>query len=314
MPDTCIACGSRTFGKIKKVDAKDGKPIYLSTCEACGLVQLCDVPDETDLSRFYREEYRKSYRKSDTPKPRHIFRAGHLASERLSRLNAHVAPGKRLLDVGAGGGEFVYLAGQAGFDAMGVDPSSGYLEFARTQYGVNVLNDGYNSAQIKGTFDVVTLFHVLEHLPDPKTTIRDLSLRLNTGGILFIEVPNLGSKNVSPSNMFFKAHISYFSPNSLQLLVMDLFDVVEENDGRVLQMVLRKKDDDLGLNEKDDLKTKSQKYSQDRLSKIGYREYLANGGWMSFFSSAKRIFREKRGTAGRTARSILDDFHRAKPH
>jgi len=111
MSDICIACAGRTSGKTQKADAKDGTPVLLSCCESCGLVQLSDVPDQEELAQFYRDEYRKTFKNTDTPKPHHIFRAGVSAAERLSLLKPHVVPGQRLLDVGAGGGEFSYLAG-----------------------------------------------------------------------------------------------------------------------------------------------------------------------------------------------------------
>jgi len=191
-----------------------------------------------------------------------------------------------------------------------VDLSSGYLEFARKQYGLTVVNEGYDSDKITGLFDVITLFHVLEHLPDPKKTIQDLYDKLKPGGLLFIEVPNLGAKSATPANMFFKAHISYFTHKSLRLLTSDSFDVVQENDGRFLQMLLRKKATAGQSEDSSAAKAESYRFSQERLAKIGYVEYVLNGGLVAIFRTAKRMLGERIGSRGRDAKAILDDLSR----
>lgn len=79
---------------------------------------------------YYSTEYRQDYKNTYTPKPKHVFRAGNLALKRIKFLqNSGVSKG-RLLDLGAGGGEFTYLSGQMGFESEGMEPNIGYSTYA----------------------------------------------------------------------------------------------------------------------------------------------------------------------------------------
>lgn len=302
----CMLCKA-TEADIHPVrDAKDGRPIEIALCRSCGHVQLADRPDLATLQAFYGSDYRKTYRKADAPKPRHVFRAGRDASERLARLMAHVTPGARLLDIGAGGGEFVYLAGQRGLRAQGIDPSSGYLEFARENYGVEMRAIGVEALDPAERYDVITLFHVLEHLPAPREAIEAAAVHLDEGGLLYIEVPDLCAKDTTPTNLWFKAHLSYFTEETLRLIVEERFEILDSSSGRVLTMILRKRPAPQPLADLQARHAAAIDLSRRRIREKTFGEYLLNGGLLSPVASAARILREARGTRGRSAREILD--------
>ena len=75
------------------------------------------------------------------------------------------ASGKELLDVGAGGGGFLYYAQKNGFNVSGVEPSSSAVTFINKKYGLNVCSCTIKDIRNK-SFDVITYFHVLEHIDD----------------------------------------------------------------------------------------------------------------------------------------------------
>jgi 2-polyprenyl-3-methyl-5-hydroxy-6-metoxy-1,4-benzoquinol methylase len=104
---------------------------------------------------------------------------------RLRRLGA--APGARVLDVGAGRGRFVATARAAGLDAHGLEPSARGLAAA----GPHVAPGGVDD--VAGTWDAITLWHVLEHLDDPAGALTRLAGHLRPGGVLLVGVPNLDS-------------------------------------------------------------------------------------------------------------------------
>lgn len=300
----CVFCGSGRCSTYPTRDAKDGKPLTIAACLDCGLVQLRDLPDDSALSRFYATDYRQEYRKAAQPKPRHIYNAGLAAQRRLDLMAPWVQPGQKLLDIGAGGGEFVYLATRRGLEAEGIDPNGGYLDFARAAYGVPLRLAEVADLQGRARFDVITMFHVLEHLAHPADVVAQVHYLLLDGGIFVVEVPNFGSPALAPGNVFFKAHITYFTPPSLQLLMADRFETLMVEADKVLYAVFRKlpqRGAETGT-----LAAQSAALSQERLRQRGYGEYLRSGGFASAFRSLGKRLRIARAVRDKTARQILD--------
>jgi SAM-dependent methyltransferase len=107
---------------------------------------------------------------------------------RLALVRALAAPPARLLDAGAGRGRFVAAARAAGYDASGIEPSG------RGAGAANVEPATIEEATVApGSLDVVTLWHVLEHLEDPGAALAGIASWLRPGGGLLIGVPNLAS-------------------------------------------------------------------------------------------------------------------------
>lgn len=103
----------------------------------------------------------------------------------------------RLLDVGCGNGDFLEVARQAGWQAQGVDPDPVAAATARSR-GFDVRVGGIDALQDQsGTFDMVTLCHVIEHVPDPPAVLASARSLLKPGGRLWIETPNLDSIGAS---------------------------------------------------------------------------------------------------------------------
>jgi SAM-dependent methyltransferase len=124
---------------------------------------------------------------------------------RVNFIKKFVAQGS-LLDIGAGSGDFVAVAVQNGFQAVGVEPTPRSCEFAEEKFGVKVYNGVLEScAELKGKkFDVITLFHVFEHVEQPHELLENLKLFLNDGGIIYIEVPNTQSLTAKLIDVYFR--------------------------------------------------------------------------------------------------------------
>jgi len=113
---------------------------------------------------------------------------------RLAFVRAAVAPPARLLDAGAGRGRFVAAARAAGYAARGLEPSARGVAAGRDRYGVTLEPVGIEDAVVQdGTLDVVSLWHVLEHVEDPDAAVARIAAWLRPGGALVVGVPNLGS-------------------------------------------------------------------------------------------------------------------------
>jgi SAM-dependent methyltransferase len=125
-----------------------------------------------------------------------VEQASDLRTTFRQRLRYLPEPGqaKRLLDVGAAAGYFVEQARAAGWDAEGLEPSRWASAYAREQLRVPVAEGTLESAAIApASFDVVTFWEVIEHVPSPRDFLADVARVLKPGGSLFLSTPDSGS-------------------------------------------------------------------------------------------------------------------------
>ena len=104
------------------------------------------------------------------------------------------AKSRKMLDVGCAGGAFLVAARDAGFDVQGIEPSHWLGEYGRKSYGLNV-RQGILMPGVfpDGTFDVVTVWDVIEHVPDPHSLLETVHAALKPEGYLWVSYPDAGS-------------------------------------------------------------------------------------------------------------------------
>jgi SAM-dependent methyltransferase len=227
----CPVCAGTAFETVGATD-RHGKPLQTALCDSCGMVFTNPRPNREELEAFYREAYRMAYKGAWRPSPRHLLRAGLVAMERLRMLQPFLSPGMRVHDLGSGGGELLYLLRQAGHEVSGTEPNEGYGCFARDELGLPVQIGGYEQAAVaSGSQDLVTMFHVLEHLARPVEALRHVLSWVRPGGRLLVEVPNVLSASQWPRSRFHLAHLLNFSPSTLAMagrragwIVLDQFN------------------------------------------------------------------------------------------
>lgn len=239
----CKLCDSDNIYSIEVIDHKQNSEFPISICKQCGLVQQTHIPSSEELRLYYSHNYRIDYKKTYTPKLKHIRRAGLVALDRINFLkNCHVVISDycKLIDIGAGGGEFVYIAKKNGFDAIGIEPNHGYSDFAKKEYDVEIITCMLDDL-MELSADIVTIFHVFEHMADPLAVIKKMSDVLKKDGLLFVEVPNILQDDSSPRNRFFKAHLYYYSKHTLIACASKYFEVIKVDDNGNLRILFRKK-------------------------------------------------------------------------
>ncbi len=166
---------------------------------------------------FYEDDYRVSYKGAYSPKPKHIFRAGNVALSRYRKIERLLLNPLVILDVGSGGGEFSYLLHAIGHNVKGIEPNKGYAEYSILEYGLNVQVGFVQDAILpEAGFDLITIWHVLEHTENPCAVLSKLQTLLKPQGVLVIEVPNIEAICQSPKSTFHEAHIFNFNAATLQ--------------------------------------------------------------------------------------------------
>jgi SAM-dependent methyltransferase len=167
---------------------------FLRRCTRCGLMYLNPRPEEEELSRYYQDDYQvfvHSNERNISALRRWINRYGIRSRVRMIVK----AQGKgRLLDVGCASGVFLdEMRKRPGWEVCGLEPGSA-AETARQFFGLNVFSGFLPDAHYPSDyFDAVSLWDVLEHIPDPLGYLQEIKRILKPGGTLALRVPDAGS-------------------------------------------------------------------------------------------------------------------------
>lgn len=199
----------------------------LVRCQSCSHVFTATAGD-ADLSELYASE---QYELVDTRQS--LF--GRLIAFDVKAALRHLTKvkppqkGASLMDFGCGKGVFLHFAMLHGWQVKGIETAPRRAAFARSTYGLDVTTDDYAGGMVRGgPFDVVTLFHVLEHLPNPKALLTSLvQSNLKDGGILVVEVPRFDSLQSGIAGHTWihldpPRHLSHFTTASLSQMMRDL--------------------------------------------------------------------------------------------
>ncbi len=154
-------------------------------CEACEFIFLNPIP--MDLGRYYPTNYYEVPRSSAEL----ADRAEKLQQWKLDAVTRLVGAG-RLLEIGPAYGLFAFLAKRAGFDVTAIEMDSRCCSFLRETVGINVVESADTVAELKKLpgFDVIVMWQVIEHLPDPWAVLTAAAERLAPNGILILDTPN----------------------------------------------------------------------------------------------------------------------------
>jgi SAM-dependent methyltransferase len=230
-PTHCPACGADAlvaWGTAPAAEPGLG-PIALLHCDRCASA-VTDAPPAVELRDAGAYATRRP-RLAGVASP--LLRA--FDRTRLRLLRPVVPPPARLLDAGAGRGRFVATARAAGYDATGLEPSERGVAAAAEVYGVHLVRAEVEDAPITpGSFDAVSLWHVLEHVEDPRAAMAAIARWLRPGGVLVVGVPNLASVQARVGgrrwyHLDLPRHRTHFTPAGLRaLLDASGFDVLRE--------------------------------------------------------------------------------------
>lgn len=221
---------SNFFIKVKDFTVSN-EEFDLGFNEKFQCLETIPQPALEKLGSYYESEDYISHTdasKSFVDKLYHIVKK--YALQKKVQLVKKNTSGNSILDVGCGTGDFLKVCQEQNFNVLGVEPNEKARNLAEMKLG-NSTDIFSNLFQIDSKkFDVITMWHVLEHVPDLETYIEKLTSLLNPGGILIIAVPNYKSYDAKYYKQFWAAydvprHLWHFSKKSIKkLFTGDKFD------------------------------------------------------------------------------------------
>ena len=230
--NSCIICGSNNIFRV--LVTKDftitQESFEIWECGNCSLRFTQDAPRKESIGRYYHSENYISH--SDTRKGLlnslyHLVRKFTLEGKRkLVQKHVHITKGD-LLDFGCGTGAFLHTMQESRWEVKGVEPDDSARKNAATLYHLNIEPPekifGWPPAQ----FDVITLWHVLEHVYELRQYLETLNHLLKPEGRIFIAVPNYTSADAKYYGDGWAAydtprHLYHFSPAAMKRLLDEM--------------------------------------------------------------------------------------------
>jgi SAM-dependent methyltransferase len=225
----CPVCGSADIKEV--LSAKDytvsGEEFAVMECATCSLRFTQDVPDAASIAPYYKSEEYISHTNTSKGLVNSLYQSVRKRTLKQKRKLVEKETGitkGNMLDLGAGTGAFVNEMKQAGWAVTGLEPDPDARKVAKELYGIDLEDTSLFYQLTDGTFDAITMWHVLEHVHDLQGYITKLKSLLKEKGKLIIAVPNYTSKDAARYEEHWAAydvprHLYHFSPKSMQVLI-----------------------------------------------------------------------------------------------
>jgi len=221
----CPSCASKTL--VPYLQAKDWlvtkETFTLVLCPACDLVFTNPRPDENQIGKYYQSEEYVSHTNKSAGLIGILYQQvrAHTLNKKLALITKLNNGEGTLLDVGCATGHFLEICKKAGWQVQGTEPDAGARQVA-IQKGLPVA-ETIEELQTQGSFTVVTLWHVLEHMHTLRASLQKIAALLAPEGTLIIAVPNRRSADAMHYGADWAAydvprHLSHFSQAALSRL------------------------------------------------------------------------------------------------
>ena len=224
--DTCPICSSdKLIPHMQVTDIPySGETYAVEICQDCSFAFTQDAPTEENMGKYYNFDNYMSHAdatESVVDKLYHKVR-DWMFVRKEKWIKGHIN-GKSILDLGAGTGYFVNYMQTQGYEITGVEPEPGARKTAAEKLGIELQSMEAIEEFEAGTFDAITMWHVLEHIHEIDNYFEGINKLLKKEGVLFIAVPNYTSAAKKAYQEYWNGwdvpkHLWHFSPASMETL------------------------------------------------------------------------------------------------
>ena len=220
----CLICNSSQTNPflVCKDHTVSRETFSIVQCNSCGFKFTNPRPEETKLGDYYKSENYVSH--SNTKKgfinSTYQLVRKYTLLKKLQLISKYYKTGK-ILDIGCGTGEFLNTCQQAKWNTIGIEPSEEARKMAIENYGLDVRDELEIKNLDKESFDIITMWHVLEHVPKLNERVEDLKKLIKPNGIIIIAVPNCNSLDAQIYKENWAAydvprHLYHFTPKDIE--------------------------------------------------------------------------------------------------
>lgn len=222
----CPICNEYIFSKWGEVEHYS-----ILKCNGCGLGITSPFPDEEDSAKMNQEIYQVKYRIQIYLSKQSYFVKRYM--QYIKNIKKYKEKG-RLLDIGCNIGLFLKVAQQEGFEVSGVEINKECADYGIKHFNLDIYTDYIEDIAFSDEkFDVITLFDVLEHVPDLHNFISEIARLLKDDGLLVLQSPNIDSLMATLTKSKWDwltppDHLYHFTPEVLtKFLISNGFNIKE---------------------------------------------------------------------------------------
>jgi 2-polyprenyl-3-methyl-5-hydroxy-6-metoxy-1,4-benzoquinol methylase len=227
--ENCLCCGGKDYELyVKAKDNYSTEYFDIVKCKECGFIFTNPRPNPHEISRYYTSPDYMSHNSHSRGLVQSIYRYArkYMMRKKLALIQDVAGTEKNfaMLDFGCGTGDFLGFVKQHGIYAEGVEPDAHAREVAKSVNNVDTYSLESSEDITPGKFDVITLWHVLEHVHELHAQIDYFYRWLKPGGKLLIALPNINSYDAKKYGMYWDAldvprHLYHYAPKNLQQII-----------------------------------------------------------------------------------------------
>ena len=224
--DHCPVCKEPRIEEI--ISSKDyfltQETFVIDKCHSCGIKFTNPRPLPKNIFNYYKSEDYISHSNTSKGFINKLYKIirTYTLTRKIQLIKKYKTRGN-LLDIGSGSGEFLFTISANKFSVTGVEPDQKARNFSISKYKLTVFDESFLAQPHSKNFDVITMWHVLEHVYDLPQRINQLSNLLNDDGILIVAVPNASSYDAKKYGGYWAAydlprHLYHFTKKDIWLL------------------------------------------------------------------------------------------------
>jgi len=224
--NNCPICNQESFTDfLECIDYTVSKDKFnIVSCDSCGFHFTNPIPIESEIGDYYKSESYISHSSTNKGLINKIYhKVRNYTLKQKVKLIERLSLGKNHLDIGAGTGHFINATSQAGFNSFGLEPDEDARNLAVKSFNVNIQPLEQIHKLEDKSMDVITMWHVLEHVYELQNDLKKITSLLKENGVMIVAVPNMNSYDAKKYKEFWAAydlpiHLYHFVPNDIRNL------------------------------------------------------------------------------------------------